>query len=59
MYVKNLLALQKIDLTDTLAKTVKVHAGAMISDIVVGSSLKNLDIESSLADITIHLPKDV
>ncbi|AHB41260.1 hypothetical protein P148_SR1C00001G0467 [candidate division SR1 bacterium RAAC1_SR1_1] len=59
LYVKNLLALQKIDLTDTLAKTVKVHAGAMISDIVVGSSLKNLDIESSLADITIHLPKDV
>lgn len=59
LYVKNLLALQKIDLTDTLAKTVKLHAGAMISDVVVWFSLTNLDIESALADITLHLPKDV
>lgn len=59
LYVKNLLALQKIDLSNTLTKAIKIHAGAMISDIVVGSSLKNLDIESSLADITLHLPKDV
>lgn len=59
LYVKNLLALQKIDLSNTLAKAVKLHAGAMISDIIVDTSLKTLDIESALADITLHLPKDV
>lgn len=59
LYVKNLLALQKIDLSATLAKTVKLHAGAMISDIIIDSALQNLDVESALADITLHLPKEV
>lgn len=59
LYIKNLLALQKIDLKDTLIKSVKIHSAAMISDIIVWSSVNTLDIESALADITLHLPKDV
>ncbi len=59
LYVKNLLALQKIDLSDTLVTTAKVHAAWIISDIIVWSSLNDLNIESALADITLHLPKDI
>lgn len=59
LYVKNLLALQKVDLSDTLAKTVKLHAGGMVSDVVVDPSLQTLDIQAALADITLHLPKEV
>ncbi len=59
LYVKNLFALQKIDLLDTSAVAVKLHAWAIISDITVWSSLKTLDIESAFADVLIYLPKDV
>jgi hypothetical protein len=59
LYMKNLLSLQKLDLSNTLVKSVKIHSAAMISDIVVWSSVNDLDIESALADITLHLPKDV
>lgn len=59
LYIKNLLSLQKIDLSDTLVQWVKIHAGAMISDIIVWSSLNTLDIESAFTDLSVHLPKDV
>jgi hypothetical protein len=35
LYVNNLLALQKIDLSGTKTRTAKIHAGAIISDITV------------------------
>jgi len=59
LYIKTLFSLQNIDLSNTLTKEAKLHSASTMSDIIVNSSLKNLDIQSALADTTIHLPKDV
>lgn len=62
LYVKNLFALQKIDFSDILLRSAKIHAAGLISDIIIGNNISSkttLDIESALADVTIHLPKDV
>jgi hypothetical protein len=59
LYIKNFIALQKLDLSTTKTKTVKIHAAGILSDIVVAPGMSSLEIESALADVTVHLPKDV
>lgn len=62
LYIKNLFALQKIDFSNTILRSAKIHAAGLISDIIIGNNITSnttLDIESALADVTLHLPKDV
>ncbi len=59
LYIKNLFSLQNLDLTNTITKNLKIHWAALISDIKVNDELEKLDIESSFADITIKLAKDI
>lgn len=62
IYVKNLLSIEKIDLSNITWSNVKLYGWASILDLTLWANVKSwseIIIESAFSDITLHLSKNV